>query len=439
MTLAPTRRAALLVGVAAALSLAPAMIALPERPVWLFCLVAPALALIADTVLCAPAAGLGLEVRMPDSLSIGEAGEAVLVLAANGWAHGGVVEVLCDLDPLFAEQPSQRVRVPARGAAHVHLPLVARRRGSGRLARAWLRWTGPLGLVVRQEPREVGRRVSVAPNVRGVRAAALHFSAQRDFLVGPRVARHAGEGSEFESLREYGAGLDLRAVDWKASARHARMVGREYRAERRHQVVLCIDTGHLMSEPLRGMPRLDHAINAALLVGYVALKTGDRLALFAFDERPRLYADVGGAPSSFAALRRRVADLDYTTAETNFTLGLIELDQRLRRRSLLIVLTEFVDTVTAELMVEHLGRLARHHVVVFVTLRDPDVQAVAAAAPSDLLGLSRAVAARDLVRERDVVLSRLRRHGVLLVDAPPEAVSTGLVNRYLELKRRERL
>jgi uncharacterized protein (DUF58 family) len=90
-------------------------------------------------------------------------------------------------------------------------------------------------------------------------------------------------------------------------------------------------------------------------------------------------------------------------------------------------------------MVEHLGRLARRHVVVFVTLRDPELEAMAAAPPSDLLALTRTVAARDLLREREVVLSRLRRHGVLLVDAPPEKVSTGLVNRYLELKRRERI
>jgi uncharacterized protein (DUF58 family) len=427
------------VGAAAVLALLPVLLPGVQGPIWLFCLAAPSLAVLADALLCARPEGLALQVLVPEALSIGEGGQAVLELSAEGWAHGASVEVLCDLDELFTPQPSQRVRVPARAAAQARVTLSPRRRGTARVRQAWLRWSGPLGLVARQDRRDLRRRVAVVPGVRGVRSAALHFSAAREFLAGPRTARHRGEGSEFESLREQAAGLDLRAVDWKASARHARLLGREYRAERRHQVVLCIDTGHLMSEAVRGLPRLDHAINAGLLLGYVALKTGDRLALFAFDERPRLYADVGGGPGAFATLRRRVADLEYTTAETNFTLGLIDLDRRLRRRSLVIVLTEFVDTVTAELMVEHLGRLARRHVVVFVTLRDPELEAMAAAPPSDLLALTRTVAARDLLREREVVLSRLRRHGVLLVDAPPEKVSTGLVNRYLELKRRERI
>jgi uncharacterized protein (DUF58 family) len=192
-----------------------------------------------------------------------------------------------------------------------------------------------------------------------------------------------------------------------------------------------------MSEPLLGIPRLDHAINASLLLAYVALKSGDRVGLFAFDDGVRLFAEPQGGVKSFVRLQRQTAGLAYSGAETNFTLALLELSRRLRRRSLVVVLTDFVDTVTAELMVENLTRLGRGHLVIFVALRDVAADALAAAEPRDLQVLSRAVTAHDLVRERDVVLSRLRREGVHCLDGPPAAISTRLINHYLDVKRRE--
>jgi uncharacterized protein (DUF58 family) len=110
-----------------------------------------------------------------------------------------------------------------------------------------------------------------------VRQAALRFMSAREFIAGSKVQAHRGEGTEFDSLREYLPGLDPRALDWKSSARHRKLLLREHRAERNHQVVMAVDTGYLMSEPLAGIPRLDHAVNAALLLGFAALKTGDRV------------------------------------------------------------------------------------------------------------------------------------------------------------------
>jgi uncharacterized protein (DUF58 family) len=279
--------------------------------------------------------------------------------------------------------------------------------------------------------------IPVLPNARAVRGAALRFFSSRQFLSGLKIERHLGDGSEFEALREHRAGFDGRAIDWKASARHHKLLSREFRAERNHAVVMAVDTGHLMGEPLLGIPKLDHAINASLLLAYVALKTGDRVGLFAFDDGVRLYAEPVGGVQSFGRLLHHTAGLAYSAAETNFTLSLLELGQRLRRRSLVVVLTDFVDTVTAELMVENLTRLGRGHLVLFVALRDLAIDGLIAAEPRDLDVLSRAVTAHDLARERDVVIGRLRRHGVHCLDGPPSAISTQLINRYLDVKRRE--
>jgi uncharacterized protein (DUF58 family) len=137
------------------------------------------------------------------------------------------------------------------------------------------------------------------------------------------------------------------------------------------------------------------------------------------------------------ALTRIAGELVYSTEETNFTLGLTDLASRLRRRSLVVVFTDFVDSVTAELMVENVLRLRRRHLVVFVALRDPTLGELADAEPETLLDVDRAVVAGTLLRERELTLGRLRKAGVFAIDAAPAEVGPQLVNRYLEIKRRE--
>lgn len=369
------------------------------------------------------------------TIPLGDAGALSVLLESRG-GSAAWVEAIADLDPELSAQPPQRVTLAAGGEATLEVPLVPKRRGSLEVRAVHLRWAGPLGLVSRQMTTPVGKRAAVIPDLRPVRRAALLFST-RESMVGSKRERHRGEGSEFESLREHVAGLDPRTIDWKASARHRRLLSREHRAERDHQVIFAIDTGRLMREPLEGIPRLDHAIHAALLLAYLALRTGDRVGLAAFDERPTIAASPVSGPDAFARIQSAAAGLAYSTAETNFTLGLLDLNTRLKRRSLVIVFTEFVDVVSAELMLDNVARLARRHLVLFVALRDPTISALVEAPPSSSTALYRAVTAAEFARDRDVVLRRLRRMGVQVVDAEPSQVSTDLVNQYLDIQRRE--
>ena len=192
-----------------------------------------------------------------------------------------------------------------------------------------------------------------------------------------------------------------------------------------------------MSEPLGGMPKLDHAIHAGLLLAHTCLRTGDKVGMFSFDDGARTYVHPEGGMRGFRRLQHASAEIEYTGTETNFTLGLAQLATRLHRRSLVVLLTDFVDTVTAELMIENITRLARRHLLVFVTLRDPHLQATVTRPPRTLDSLYRSVVAGDFVRERDLVLRRLQRLGVFTIDATPEAISTKLLNRYFAIKRRE--
>jgi uncharacterized protein (DUF58 family) len=391
--------------------------------------------LVADAALAAPAAAVRLRVAAPDLIGVGR--EAVLRIEAEFERLAPrKVELAVGADERL-ELPVERQSRPVRdGAAWAEFPLRARRRGEGRLSGVWARWRGPLGLVWRQRREAPPAVVPVTPDVEGVRKEGLALFT-RDAPVGMRAKLDVGEGAEFHALKEFQTGMDLRAIDWKQSARHGRLVGREYRAERNHNIILALDSGRLMSAPIAGQARIDHAINAALILAFVGLKLGDRVGLFAFDARPRVASGTTAGVRAFPTLQRLAAQVDYSTEETNFTLGLTSLAGRLDRRSLVVVFTDFADPTSAALMVEHLGRLARTHLIVLVTFRDEELEALAAAEPEVPDDVSRAVVASRLLKERERVLGELRRLGVQILQAPAGQIGPSLINRYLDVKRRE--
>jgi uncharacterized protein (DUF58 family) len=432
----PAPRCLLVLGAGLPVALLPALVEQRLWPLWLLYVAGAVLACGIDAISGPPAAGLGLSARPPRLLCIG-APEGLTLELSWPAPYDGTLEMLCELDELLVPQPVQSIRLPARGTATVQVLLVPRRRGKARVAAVWMRYAGPLGLMLRVERRALELELPVVPDVRFVHAAALRFQEGRDSLSGLKIERTIGDGTELEALREYVPGLDPRSIDWKASARHTQLLCRELRAERNHQVILAFDTGRVMSESLEGIPRLDHAINAALMLGYVCLKAGDRVGLYAFDESVRLETEPRGGIQALQQLLQRTAEIQYTSVETNFTRCLTHLATRLRRRSLIVVQTELADTVMAELMVEGLERLGRRHLVVFVALQDPALARLAEALPNSAEDLGRAVVSRELATERELVLMRLRRAGIFCIDAAPAQISTQLVNRYLEIKRRE--
>jgi uncharacterized protein (DUF58 family) len=435
--IAPTRRGVAALIAALPLALLPALVSARLWPVWAAAMGASLGALAMEWLLGRASEALRVEVRTPDALYIGERGALIMKLP-GAWARATAIEILCDFDPLLAPQGPVRASA-GPNATGVPISLVPVQRGVTTVQAVWLRWRSPFGLLQWTARQSLLLPVPILPNLHAVRGAALRFSSSRQFLAGPRLERYVGDGSEFESLREHVAGFDTRAIDWKSSARHRKLFSREYRAERNHAVVIALDTGRLMSEPMLGIPKVDHAVNASLLLAWVALKTGDRVGLFAFDERVRQFSEPQGGVRAFDHLRHQTAGIAYSHAETNFTSCLMDLSQRLRRRTLIVALTDFVDTVTAELMIENLSRLGRNHLVLFVALRDPSLDNMVRAEPINLTRLNRSVSAYDLVQERDVVLGRLRRRGVHCIDTPPGEISSRVVNSYLDAKRRELL
>lgn len=295
-----------------------------------------------------------------------------------------------------------------------------------------------MGLAWKQKVFALDLASPVLTDLQWVRDQAVRLFA-RDALFGARTQLEMGEGSEFQALRDYQPGMDRRAIDWRQSARHSALLAKEFRTERNHNIIMALDCGRAACEPVNGMPRVDRFIHAALLLSYACLRSGDRAGVFAFDSHPRLSTGAVAGLNAFRTLQTVAGRIDYSTHETNYTLALATLSGELQRRSLIVVFTDFTDSTAAELMIESLGRMLQRHLVLFVVLRDEELESLTAAAPGTCEDVSRAVVAATLLRERETVIGRLRRLGAHIVDAPAEHVGLQVVNAYLDLKRRDLL
>ncbi len=374
----------------------------------------------------------------PTRMAVGVESEARLAAQFHSVFMPRRADLLLEGNENLSIQP-RLVRSPViGGAAAGAWTVTPQRRGEAWLGRLWLRWTGPLGLAWAQIVHDLGHVAPVTPDLNSVKAEAIRLFS-RDAIHRQKAQIQTGEGSEFHALRDFLPGMDHRIIDWKQSARHGKLVSQERRTERNHTIVLALDTGRTMCEPVDGVPRIDRAINAALLLAYVGLASGDRAGVFAFDARPRLSTGAVSGVSSFPLIQRLVAGIDYAIEETNFTLGLTTLAGDLDRRSLVVIFTEFTDSIGAELMLENLKRVLKRHVVLFVVLQDEELLSLARREPVEAADISRSVTAAALLRERDVVLVRLKRLGVQLLEAPVDAVGPAVINSYLDIKRRNLL
>jgi len=273
-----------------------------------------------DALLCTRLRNLDVVYDMPARLFIGAEDALRLRITQKNKPRAVLFEAMLEqrgeLEPPAVRRLVGTPEQPASGM----LPIVPKRRGEVFIDALWLRWRGPFALAERTRRIPIARKIDVLPDVRGISSAAVQFFS-RDAIEGIKLEQQKGEGTEFESLRDHAAGLDNRFIDWKRSAKHLRLLSKEFRVERNHQIVLAFDTGHLMAEPIEGLPRLDHAIHAGLLLGWISLRSGDYVGSFGFDARVRQFMQPSRGLPYFIKLQSGSSQLAYQTEETNFTLG----------------------------------------------------------------------------------------------------------------------
>lgn len=431
----PTRSAVLIAAAGAPVAL---LVAVFLPGVWYAGLAWPAAVLLLCAIDAMTGARRGdIRLSVPVSAPVGAAID--LTIAVTIGDRVSSAEIAVAADPLLGMENDGRLWLRldhGRGAAL--FPVVARRRGTVRITQSWLRWRGRLGFVWKQTVVAVDQRFVILPDIRAVheRGAALF---RRHALQGLLAQVDRGDGTDFDALVEYRSGMDRRAIDWKQSARHLKLHAKEFRSERNNQIVFVIDTGRQMSDPVAGLPRVDRAISAMLMNAWIALKLGDRVALTAFDSRPRIAGGFVAGAGGFAELQHLAATIDYSQHEANYTFALTSLATRLTRRSMIVLFTEFTDLTAADFLVRGAARIVDKHLLLVVVLRDEELEAIIDRSPRTPEDITRAVTAAGLLKDRLIVLTRLRHLGVHVVESEHDRVADRLVEAYVGLKRRNLL
>lgn len=373
-------------------------------------------------------------------------------ILAAGRRYIARVEVRCDagrplhlqvLDdfPLEVEAPARPLHLDLRppGRAEAAYQFTPTRRGDCILGPLRGRYLSPMGLWYWRVTWPVTHTCRVYPTLPLAAGWELMLRARRTPGAGMRRSRAPGLGTELESLRDYFPGDPYRTINWPAVARRGRLTVNQYQVDQSQQVMLALDCGRLMAPHARGVPLLEHALQAGLLLGWVAGARGDRVGLLRFSSTVERYVPPARGNTAMPVLLAATYDAAPVMAESDYAGAFAYLQRRQRRRSLICILTTLAEPPAARELVRQAGALASRHLVVVVSQQDPELYRLARLSPDTAAGAYRKAAALEWLAQRAETEAYLRRAGVVVVDAPPERISVDLVNRYLELKEQGRL
>ena len=309
-----------------------------------------------------------------------------------------------------------------------------RERGLQVVAQLDLLLTGRLGLLVRRALVEQADTVRVYPNFREVSKYALLALDNRLASMGIHMQRRRGEGTEFFQLREYRKGDTLRQIDWKAVSRRRQLISRDYREEQNQRVVFLLDCGRRMhAREGKGLSHFDHALNALLLLSYVALRQGDQVGLMTFSGHDRWLPPRAGT-DVMTSLLNGVYDLSTTTAPSDYAEAAFRLATRQRRRALVVLVTNLRDDDAGDLPAA-LAPLRRKHLLLLASLREPALRHALTAPVRDFDSAVDVAAVHHYVRQRRATHQVMARRRMMTLDCEPAELPVGLVNKYLEIKR----
>jgi uncharacterized protein (DUF58 family) len=342
--------------------------------------------------------------------------------------------------PETMEQDSAAVTgaILPHAAAEMRYGLRPTRRGRYELGDMFLRWQTRLGLLVRQKRIRARDAVKVYPNVANLARYELAAQRHRIAEMGLTPVRLRGRGSMFESLRDYVPGDDPADLAWKASARHGRLMIRNYETERSQNILVVLDCGRLMVPLVDQLSRLDCAINATLLLSYVAMKQGDYIGLVAFSDRIESYLPPVKGRAALCRMNEALYRLEARPREPDYEQVCKFLALRQRKRSLIVILTDVIDKHASAMLLAYTAQFARSHLPLCVTLRNLQVERLAAAEPQAVPDCFTKTVALDMLARRSEALARMRQSGVDVLDVDPRQLTPQLLNRYLLLKGRKR-
>ena len=309
-------------------------------------------------------------------------------------------------------------------------------RGDFTFGDVYVRVTGPLGLVIRQGKIAAAKPTSVFPNLRQV--GDYDMMLRRAHLVrqGARKTRITGGGREFASLRDYTPDDEYRTIDWKATARRGKVISRTFEAERSQDVLLLLDLGRLMRQEIAQTQKIDHVVNAALMLSHVVAEADDRVGLLTFADQAKAWLPPRRGRAQAQDILQALYASRALPVESDYRAAFRFLSARWRKRSLAVLFTDLADPESSAVLLAEIGQLSRAHLVLCVVVSDPLIEERARQTPTQAVQVYEKAVAEEVISDRRRALALLEKRGVLVVDAPPQEVTADLVARYLSVKSR---
>jgi uncharacterized protein (DUF58 family) len=354
--------------------------------------------------------------------------------------HGGIslhVDVTDDVPLGFLrEPPTRRLELPPGGSAQAEYDVQPSDRGDAALGALALRVRSPWAIAERWLAAPVPQTVRVYPDIESARRQSMYLLRSRQVALEKRRARIPAIGRDFESLRDYQPGDELRDVCWTVTARRGRPVTKVYQPERSQAVWILVDGGRLLRARLGERTKLDAMVDAALALAEVALAAGDRVGLVTYGRRVHQRLAPSRGPQHLRSMLEALATIPAERTEADHTAAAAAVSSVQKQRALVVWLTDLAETAGTPDVVEHAASMSARHVVLFGLTREPEIAALAAAPPADEAAMFRMVAVQEMLDRRETLLRGLRQRGVLVLEMAPDAPAGLLIDQYLGVKDR---
>ena len=324
--------------------------------------------------------------------------------------------------------------IEGKSKATLTYNLLPRSRGRYQFGDIAVRYLSSLGLYWRDCKIPAQRSVKVYSDLKALQELSVKLAHSSE--LGEMKARKRGQGTDFSALREYVSGDDARSIDWKATARRDRPVIRVYEVDKEQTLMVLVDAGRMMVSDLEGLTRFDHALNAALSLVLTGLMRNDQVGLGIFADKPILYMPPRRGKSYLTRILEACCDVRPRMVEPDYLGALSYFADAHKARSLTVVLTDLTDPTGSQTLLSGMASLSPRHLPFCVTLRDRQVDNIAADKLLTTNTVFRRAIATDLIAQRELAFSHLSRRGCLVLDCPPADLSNKLVDRYLEIKAR---
>jgi uncharacterized protein (DUF58 family) len=377
--------------------------------------------------------------------SLSSATEIEIAVEQNG---GTILEcrIVDDLPEALVGVPRTRsLRAWPRVRAALRYAIDPRDRGDVTTGSVYLRYRSLLGLIDKWAMAPLEQTVRVYPALRQGEDQEIFLARGRQIDLELRQVRERGLGRDFESLREYLEGDDLRDICWTATARRGQLITRRYQTERSQAVWIVLDAGRLLQgrilrdtddEQRRGYSKLDYACSTAVALAQLALYSGDRVGLLVYGQHVQQRVLPGRGPAHLRLIVEALAQARAETSEADHLRATATLNRWQPRRALILWITDLAETAMRPEVIDGAMQVLRRHVLLFVAMAQPDVEAIAKGRPKNVEQMFRAAAAQELVMRRELLLARLRDQGALTLDLDPDQLTSAVLNQYLKVKER---